>query len=605
MADYPKPYWADWAEPIKTRYSLRQTSSGEWHGPCPSCGGVDRFWIKEQAGEVKAFCRKGCTIKEMAAEMRHDGVWPDTPSQIIQTNNVIPWADVATDFNTENNKTQLYHERKGINLTGGAKIIGQNVVVPIWNAQREKVGTQTIAPNGNKKFSKGLKKEGAFGCCGKLSEGLTYIAEGFATAASVNMCTAHSCIWALDAGNLTSVVQAIEKAFPKLSLVIAADADDKGRKAAKATGKRWAAPKLEGQDWNDVMQAQGKLAVQQGLALAKKDVGLFTHLDDLEISTPTWLINGLIEEDTLAMCFGAAGSGKTFAVLDMALCVATGKTYHGHKVEKGAVFYLCGEGHSGFARRAAAWKQQHDLPIGQAAFYKSNKAIVLSEPESVAILKEEMARLVTIVGTPKMVVIDTLARSLGGADENAGKDINLFIMACDEIREKYKCCILLVHHTGHQNKDRGRGASQINAALDHEFKIEAWDDNKIIMTFTKQKEDRMPEAKAFIKIPITMMTDDFDEISSIVLEFTPDMPSGKGNRITTAQKSLLKLFHDAKNHGEVKRDQLRDKFIDKLGTGSRDSDRSKFNKHLGALLEKQILQQKSGVISECESAADE
>ena len=87
---------------------------------------------------------------------------------------------------------------------------------------------------------------------------------------------------------------------------------------------------------------------------------------------------------------------------------------------------------------------------------------------------------------------------------------------------------MLVHHTGHQNKDRGRGASQINAALDHEFRIEAWGDDKILLTFTKQKEDRMPDPKAFVKLPVELVTDDMEEINSIVLEFTPDLPTGGG-----------------------------------------------------------------------------
>jgi len=48
----------------------------------------------------------------------------------------------------------------------------------------------------------------------------------------------------------------------------------------------------------------------------------------------------------------------------------------------------------------------------------------------------------------------------------------------------------------------------------------------------------------------------------------------------------------------LERTRLRDEYIDKLGTGNRDSDRGKFNKHVGALLEKGVLQQKDGILRE-------
>ncbi len=596
MPDFEQPWWNEWSDKIITKYNLKKTTStggGEWHGSCPSCGGTDRFWIKEYQGLVKAHCRQGCTIGEMADEMRHDGVWP----VMRPADNVLhmPVPNNQDDFE---DTPKLYHERKGVDLLG-AKLDGDTVVVPLFNAQRERVGEQRISPDGQKRFSKGLAKDGAFGVCGKLGQGKVFVAEGWATAASCAMATNGNAVFALDAGNLPKVCEALSEAFPQVELVVAADNDAPGIKAAKASGQRWAAPKQKDADWNDVFVSLGSEAVRDGLQGAKRQAGLFTHLDDLKITKPEWLIDGLIEQNTLAMCFGAAGSGKTFAVLDMALSVATGKDYHGHSVDAGTVFYLCGEGHSGFARRSAAWTRTHDVKPGEAKFYKSNRAVIMSEAESVELLKSEMAALVEQAGAPKLVVIDTLARSLGGADENAGKDVNLFIVACDEIKEEYGCTVMLVHHTGHQNKDRGRGASQINAALDHEFRIEAWGEDKVLMTFTKQKEDRMPGPKAFVKLPVELVTDDMEEINSIVLEFTPDLPTGgSGERLTATQSALLKLFHKLQEHGELERTRLRDEYIDKLGTGNRDSDRGKFNKHVGALLEKGVLQQKDGILRE-------
>ena len=225
----------------------------------------------------------------------------------------------------------------------------------------------------------------------------------------------------------------------------------------------------------------------------------------------------------------------------------------------------------------------------------------MSDPDAVDVLKSEIAALVEVAGKPRLLVIDTLARSLGGASENDGKDVNEFIVACDSIKEEYGCTVMLVHHSGHQSKERARGASQINAALDHEFRIDAVGDNLVTLTFTKQKEDAMPEPKAFTKLPIEMMTADMEHVSSIVLEFTADMPGGfEDDGLNKEQRNILATFDEVQEHGEADRDQLRDAHINKFGAGNRDSDRRKFNINIRALLEKQDLRQSNGIISKNE-----
>ena len=596
--DYPKTYWADYGQRIIDALDLKQLSKGEYHGPCPACGGTDRFWISAHQGEVKVHCRQCGDFAAIQKALIEQGLWPaNEPSR---ADNVLEFRERevrAEDFDGE-----TYDVRKRIELHG-AKLEGTTVVVPITNVGGKLVGYQRISPDGEKRFSPGMDKTAAFGVCGRIDQNKAYIAEGYATASSVYMATGVSCVFALDAGNLPKVCSEFARVFPDVELIVAADNDEPGIKAAKATGLKFAAPKQAGADWNDILVSHGRIAVENGLKFAKRQAALFTHLDELKITKPEWLIEGLIEKDTLAMCFGAAGSGKTFCVMDMALCISSGKDYHGHAVDQGTVFYIAGEGHSGFARRAAAWKQTHGIKPGEASFFKSNKAVIMSEPESVEVLKAEMAELVEKAGRPRLVVIDTLARSLGGADENAGKDINLFIVACDEIKEEYGCTVLIVHHTGHQNKERSRGASQITAALDHEFRIEAWDETKIILTFTKQKEDAMPEPKAFLMVPVEIITDDMDSISSIVLEYTPDLPSNGSQRMSKGQAVLLKLFRELAENGELERDILRDTYFDRFDNGNKDSTKRKFNRDIRSLIEDEVLTQSNGVLSEvCDDA---
>ena len=616
MADFAQPYWAEWSHMIIERYDLREGPKGEWHGPCPHCGYNDtpstRFWISERDGLVKVHCRQCEDFQAIIKALAADGVWPDLgpiKSNVVKINPfaselngaalaVAPPAppDPAPD------PFQPYHQRKGVELLG-ARLDGLDVVIPLFNTARDRVGWQRITPDGTKRFNPGLSKDGGvFGVVGKglTRGGAIWVAEGWATACSVHMATSRPVIFALDAGNMSTVCNAIEAEWPEARLRIAADNDEKGLAAARATGKPYAVPALPGADWNDVHASAGMSAVKAGLAEHRLTTPrrLFTHLDDLVIRQPEWLIDGLIEVSTLAMCFGAAGSGKSFAVLDMALCIASGTPYHGHSVQQGSVFYIAGEGLSGMSRRAAAWQKHHEVGKGQAQFYLSNRAVIMSDPDAVDVLRAEIAALVEVAGKPRLLVIDTLARSLGGASENDGKDVNEFIVACDSIKEEYGCTVMLVHHSGHQSKERARGASQINAALDHEFRIDAVGDNLVTLTFTKQKEDAMPEPKAFVKLPIEMMTADMEHVSSIVLEFTADMPGGfKDDGLNKEQRNILATFDEVQEHGEADRDQLRDAHINKFGAGNRDSDRRKFNINIRALLEKEELRQNNGIIS--------
>ena len=78
--------------------------------------------------------------------------------------------------------------------------------------------------------------------------------------------------------------------------------------------------------------------------------------------------------------------------------------------------------------------------------------------------------------------------------KKSGADINKLIAALTEVIQQYKCAVLLVHHTGHSEaaKHRARGASELPAAVDHEFRVEPYDEEGVLVgtlfTNTKSKD---------------------------------------------------------------------------------------------------------------------
>ncbi len=261
---------------------------------------------------------------------------------------------------------------------------------------------------------------------------------------------------------------------------------------------------------------------------------LLIRLADL-CSNPTlveWTIRDIMEHQTLALIFGESGAGKSYVVLDMAFCVASGTSWHGHTVKKGPVVYVAGEGHAGVKRRLLALVEQHFANIDEIELYVSRKSVALSDQTSVGALVNEIN---SIPEKPVLVVIDTLARATAGLDENSARDMGEFIQVCDLIKDQYQCTVLLVHHTGLADKQRARGSSAIKAALDVEISIRQ-QDGLVIMSPTKMKDATPFGDMAFEFVQTSLSWEDEDGVpqKSAVLQLATPTHS------TARKPTLLK-----------------------------------------------------------------
>jgi hypothetical protein len=163
------------------------------------------------------------------------------------------------------------------------------------------------------------------------------------------------------------------------------------------------------------------------------------------------------------------------------------------------VFYIAGEGHNGLARRFKAWELGNGVSLQGAPLYKSHRAAQLYDATEAAMVAEAIKTLATECGyIPAMIVIDTLARNMGG-DENSTQDMNSFIQHLDTyLRQDYKCCVLVAHHSGAADKERSRGSTALKGALDAEYKCQLDSGSKTIQFESKKMKDaEMPAIKNF------------------------------------------------------------------------------------------------------------
>ena len=104
-----------------------------------------------------------------------------------------------------------------------------------------------------------------------------------------------------------------------------------------------------------------------------------------------WRVKGLIPARGIGQIYGASTAGKSFLSLDLAVHVARGAVWYGHKTKAAPVVIFSLEGQEGTRNRLAAYIAYHgeDLPpnlsIGTAptTFYKPEdlEAIAISLPD--------------------------------------------------------------------------------------------------------------------------------------------------------------------------------------------------------------------------------
>lgn len=212
-----------------------------------------------------------------------------------------------------------------------------------------------------------------------------------------------------------------------------------------------------------------------------RETGL-TVLDRGQLDTvppPEWLIGGLITTG-LTVVFGPPAAGKSFLALDWACSVATGRHWFGRSAQRRQVLYVAAEGVAGIPRRVRAWESDRNVRADDLAFVPH--VVNLLQPVAVAALASEVAS--RGVG---LLVVDTLARSMPGGDENAAQDMGRLVGSLTDIQHRSGCAVILVHHSGVE-RSRMRGSTSLLGAADTVVQVEGAD-GTIAVACRKQKDD--------------------------------------------------------------------------------------------------------------------
>lgn len=311
-------------------------------------------------------------------------------------------------------------------------------------------------------------------------------------------------------------------------------------------------------NWNPEITAHNqKLFMQEqarassGKAVAKKqangELKLFPLVSASSMTDKMiqiiWLVKNFLEQGSLNLLFGEPGAGKSLLALDWAFCIATPLKWCGLHTQKADVVIIAGEGFPGTQRRVKALEIKYGMKAPPGLFISEIPAQML-DSENVQWIAETIKKLCP---SPGLVIIDTLHRNMDG-DENSSQDIGKFINNIDMFLKPLGAAVLVVHHSGHGQKDRSRGSSSIRAAMDGEFSM-AKNNEGIILTCHKSKDFEALNPLQF-SLQVTTLGDWQDDdgklLTSVYLEHQGGaMANNKRSKLSARDNQLLTSLSDA------------------------------------------------------------
>ena len=230
-----------------------------------------------------------------------------------------------------------------------------------------------------------------------------------------------------------------------------------------------------------------------------------------------YLVKGWLGSEAVSVVYGDSNCGKSFFGLDMSAHVAAGQPWMGHNVRKGRVLYLaCEGGVKSYGPRIEAIRN------AKSELYDAGVAdhfLLLPTPVDLHGDKDVDAISAALPNLDfALIVVDTLAMSMGGGSENDSADMGKYIQNIFELKARYNCHVMIIHHSGKDKSKGSRGHSSLRAAVDTEIEVK---DEGGFRTATCKKQRDLENGKqvAFTLHGVDLgLDDENDPITSCVVE---------------------------------------------------------------------------------------
>ena len=213
-----------------------------------------------------------------------------------------------------------------------------------------------------------------------------------------------------------------------------------------------------------------------------------------ELPAPPQIIRGVLHQGGKMILSGTSKSNKSWSLLDLALSVASGQEWWGHRCEKLPVAYLNFELHPwAMQQRLGALCQARPecREMGDTLFLWNlrghNTDLSVLRPQ----LETELARQQF-----GLIILDPAYKLLGNRDENANGEIADLMNQFEALAQRTGAAIVIAHHFA-------KGDSTAKAAMDRMSGAGAWarDPDSIVVLTPHEEPDSFTVTSILRNLP--------------------------------------------------------------------------------------------------------
>lgn len=222
-----------------------------------------------------------------------------------------------------------------------------------------------------------------------------------------------------------------------------------------------------------------------------------------------WLVVDILPGTGVVVLVAPSQSGKTFLLLELARCIATGKPFFNVKPDEkgGTLIVFAGTEGSGLARRLAALGEAEKLPI--AATVVGNLAEKDGLANLLLALQEKAAEMLIEFGVPvRLIILETVAASGLLIDENSNAEASRAISNLAQISVVMNALVVTSHHPA-KGTGRSRGAGAITDNADYVLEIRREGRGSVRnVELVKARDAEQRALGSFTLLPVDLGKDD-------------------------------------------------------------------------------------------------
>ena len=212
------------------------------------------------------------------------------------------------------------------------------------------------------------------------------------------------------------------------------------------------------------------------------------HISEISLNVNRpYLVKGLLLPKQISLLAAPSNTGKSCIVAALLAKLAQGHEFAGRKVRRSAVLYVGAEDPDGIAIRAEGHfatqedKATSEFLVLDRAIDMSNRAI------SKRFINDIRAYKKRVTAQRLIIVFDTLALSIGTANENDAGDMTGVMANARELVQETGAHVMFVHHTSAADPTKARGSTALVGNVDSVLVLKPVSKTRVLMEIAKQR----------------------------------------------------------------------------------------------------------------------